>query len=199
MNFQGSTPEIVAGAAGNLLGKTQTVPRSELFAAVYAAEATGSNALKIYSGCKYLTDKAKRSRPRSNLIKNGDLWQRYWQAVEAKGGQVRVVKVKAHCDGDDIINGITKYRELAGNIAADAFAVRGAKKAQVPAAVALEVEATDTLAFKIQSRIAALICHHPTKDADARDALQHRAFKKARNAAKYVEEKQSSSWVWRRL
>ena len=95
-----------------------------------------------------------------------------------KKGRIQIVKVKAHCNDGDTDSGVTSHRELAGNAYANAIANEAAKRCQVSGVIMDEVDAADELSHKIQRRIAALTCLHPTKEADGRDATAHRKHKK---------------------
>ena len=135
VDFTGcEAPEVVAGCLGALAGADQSVPRSELQAAVCVAELTGPNEVGLMSDCKYVVDKASISRARSRYGANGDLWERYWSAYDSKSGKIRIVKVKAHCTHADVLNGAISWQDYAGNAYADAYADAAAEKASLPSA-----------------------------------------------------------------
>ena len=109
---------------------------------------------------------------------NADLWERYWTAFDHKNSKVAVRKVKAHCGSSEVSRGIISPKDLAGNAFADVLADKGAEEASLPHSVLAEFDALDALAWCIQSRISAIVCAAPTKQADLKEAALHRQLKK---------------------
>ena len=169
-------PELVAGVFGPVPGPEHTVPRSELYAAVYVLESVELDTdIHLISDSKYFVDKACRRRPDSFLAGHGDLWDRYWNAVENREGNVRISKVKAHATQEDLDRGVVSWDWYAGNAMADKLAVEGASRAALPAAIIMEFQATDSMAWQVQSRLTAIICEGPTREKDHADAIAHKA------------------------
>ena len=82
-----AAPELKAGFFGKLAGQEQTVPRSELYAAVFVLEQTEEREVKLLSDSKYFVDLIKARRSKSIAGSNADLWERYWQAFDWKMGK----------------------------------------------------------------------------------------------------------------
>ena len=72
-----NNPLVVAAAFGPLPGPDHTVPRSELYAAVFAMEATDAAEIWLVSDSKYFVDHANAPASRNLFGRNGDLWERY--------------------------------------------------------------------------------------------------------------------------
>ena len=170
-------PELTSGFFGPLAGPEQSVPRSELHAVLFVLEATQDKEVWVVSDSKYVVDLARSRRSKSLQAPNGDLWQRYWTAYDLKGGRVKVSKVKAHCDATDVLNGIVTWQDLAGNSFADTLAEEAAEAHQVPYAVTSAFDVLDAIAWKVQSRLAEIICAAPTRNADERAAKEHKKNK----------------------
>ena len=99
MNFSSPLePELRAGLFGGVPGPLQTVPRSELLAAVRTLELTDPEPVVLFSDSAYLVYGAADDMGHALAKGNGDLWQRYWQSVDKHLGCVLVVKVKAHAE-----------------------------------------------------------------------------------------------------
>ena len=85
--------------------------------------------------------KAKRSW---KLISDGDLWQHFYNAIEAKGAHsVRITWVKCHATPEHIKCGVTTQENKEGNDEADKIADIGAE---------LHGKDVISLAAKLQSR-----------------------------------------------
>ena len=172
-------PEVVAGCLGPLAGPEQTVPRSELQAAVFVSEVTGPNGVHLLSDNQYVVDRANQPRAASLHGPNGDLWERFWSAVDAKAGNLRVTKVKAHCNEQDVLNGVISPEDYAGNSFADACADSAADQSALPQALLSSFDVIDGAARQVQRRITAIICSGPTKDADDKEASSYKKSKRA--------------------
>ena len=86
--------------------------------------------------------------------------------------------------------GIISWQDLAGNAFADIFADKAAEAAALPHHVAAEYDALDAMAWRIQSRIAAIICAAPTRSADAADAAKHKEDKRKLKESQQADELQ---------
>ena len=184
-------PIMIGGVYGGLPGATQTVPRSELYAAVHVMEATGEAPVWLLSECKYFTDKARGLTARSSGCDNHDLWERYWSAHSLKAGDVRVTKVKAHGNLEDLREGHVSFEDYAGNAYADRFAVEGAEKVQLPFAITGAVQAMDAMGWQVRERIVAMICASPTKAAHDKDAVLAKKAKEARKQQQQEDEEEA--------
>ena len=112
--------------AASVIGK-QTIPRSELWAGILAAEAGLSNSAQkvTISDCAYFVNGAK-SENIDNLEQgsNGDLWG-HWQN-EVKRASHCVEKVKAHAEREVLQEYVAVDDFLANALAdatADAYAI----------------------------------------------------------------------------
>ena len=124
----------LAGLCGTLPG-TQTVPRAEVYAGYAALYAMATAEGMLWGLVTLVTDNiafhngANAPRHVSLASPNNDLWEKYWQAydaVQAKGRQVRVVKVKSHLTAAKMRLGYETWPRYAGNAFADALAIEGA-------------------------------------------------------------------------
>ena len=171
------TPEVTGAVFGPLAGPQQIVPRSELYAGLFVAEATGDRSIKLHSDSKYFVDHCNSRRHKSLLGAHGDLWERWWNCYDLKGGKLSVVKVKAHSDATAIGVDIS-WQDYVGNCYADKFADHAAEKASLPVGTLAAFDALDGRAWKIQSRIAAIITAGTTRAADEKAAKQHKELKR---------------------
>ena len=87
-----------------------------------------------------------------------------------------VGKVKAHCTAEDI-DTVIRWQDFAGNSFADKLADLAADLAAVPSSVAAAFKAIDATCWKVQSRIAAVICAASNREADEHEARSHKANK----------------------
>ena len=163
------------------------MPRSELYAAVFAFEKTSSRPVAVFSDSKYFVDLTKCSRTNNLHAPNGDLWLRYWAAYDHKAGKVTVRKVKAHCKYQDVIDGVIHWKDFAGNAFADQIADQAAEAAKVPQSVTSAFAAIDAVAWRVQGRIAAIICVSFTKAADGRASKAHKAQRAAARAEQLLQ------------
>ncbi len=60
----------------------------------------------------------------------GELWREVWVRMRDMEGEVKVVKVKAHTEEDEVEEGVITARDRYGNLHADAEARRGARLAE---------------------------------------------------------------------
>ena len=177
MDFEDpAAPELVVGCCGGLPGAVQTVPRAEMYAAIFTLENTGSQSIQMYSDCKYFVDGFQKGRSRCIESGNSDLWERFWEAANSKP-RIRVSKVKAHAKYEDVRYGRISLNEFAGNTYADKFANQGAAKVQLSPNVLTAFDIVDAVAWKVQSRLVAMICAAPTREADKAEAVLMKAAK----------------------
>ncbi len=65
MDFEDPTAlELVVGCCDGLPGAVQTVPRTEMYAAIFTLEDTGSQTIQMCSDCKYFVDGFQQKRVR---------------------------------------------------------------------------------------------------------------------------------------
>ena len=90
-----------------------------------------------------------------------------------------VVKVKAHCNSNDI-DVIIRWQDFAGNAFADKLADLAADMAAVPSHLVSAFKAIDATCWKVQSRISSIIFAASNRDADDREARSHKIDKASR-------------------
>ena len=173
-------PTVAAGRFGALPGPTQTVPRAELYAAIQALEVAELPEVTLFSDCKYFVDYSSKEPSLLRSAANGDLWDDYLKLTEHR--TVNVVKVKAHCTIEDVRNGIIQWEHYIGNSYADVLAGEGASRGQVSQVIVDEIASLDTMAWRIQDRLVAIVCAGTTKERDKHDAIEHRRTKAAQAA-----------------
>ena len=109
-------------------GYAGTSTRTELAAGILALMAHGPIHLASDSKAfvdranKYLSMLRKRKQPKRpwKLISDGDLWEHFWKAAEAKTpSAIAIVWVKGHATQQHIDQGITTQEKLVGNKEAD--------------------------------------------------------------------------------
>jgi hypothetical protein len=105
----------------------------------------------------------------------GDMADTVWNDIEhlnEQGWHIKISKVKAHTDDEDIANGrITRYDQI-GNDIADHYALHGALINEAPETVTNIINMIDATAWTIQNRLIA-ICqnyleHDPHEPKNAR-------------------------------
>ena len=180
-------PALHTGGYGGLPGKAQTVPRAALYAAVVVMEATGATPVWLLSDCSYFT-KGAADESSCEGSDNYDLWERYWRAHVQKNSNVRVSKVKAHGNVDDIREGRIDFENYAGNMYADRFAVKGAEMVQLPYAITSAVQAMDEMGYKVRERLVAMICAAPTRIEHEKDVVLAKQAKEAKRNASQEEQ-----------
>ena len=181
-------PTLLTGRFGALPASFHSVPRAELFAAVYVLENSTVSKIRLVSDNKVFVDGSSKILSQLILTTNGDLWERYFKAKEDK--EVIVVKVKSHGTDDQLITGFVNWEDFAGNSYADNLANEGAARAALPAATLLEYDSTDLLAKQVQGRLVAIICAGTTRDRDRKDAISHRQKRRAAAMAMSSHEAQ---------
>ena len=134
-------PSLACGAFGPLPGPLQTVPRSEIFAAIQVLDLV-HGAVIIYSDCEYFVSRAGAlgQRARMRAGKNGDLWARWWDLVDERDGAVIVRKVKAHSEHRALVSGAIALELYMGNAYADYMAGKGAEMGELDSNIILKVE-----------------------------------------------------------
>ena len=175
MNFSSPLePRLRASLFGGVPGLVQTVPRSELLAAVRTLELSDPEPVVLFSDSAYFVDGTADDREHALASGNGDLWQRYWQAVDLHLGCVLVVKVKAHAELEALSMGHIKWWHFAGNHFADRLACRGAESAALPEATVSALLAAEAIAWQVQSRLACILAHIAATCAPSKDELEAR-------------------------
>ena len=152
-------PKIACGAYGPLHGPRQTVPRSELYAAIQVLTLVQSGDVVIFSDCSYFVDHAGSMEKRECLClgRNGDLWTMWWDLRDKRDGRTIVKKVKAHSVYSDLCSGAITLENFRGNALADYLAGKGAELGRVDSNKILSIEFTDGQAWKIQNRLLAIL------------------------------------------
>ena len=189
LDFDNGKTEFVGACFGGLPGADQVVPRSELQAASQALKATGTSKVWFKSDSSYVVDLYAKSRNHSLLSINGDLWEEFWNLVDSKNGDVSISKVKAHCSVDEINAGIISWRDFEGNMYADKFADKGAEENQLSYEITSSIDVMDSMAWRVQERLAAIICANPTKLAN-KEAMALAKKKKAEKQKEKAQEGQ---------
>ena len=110
--------------------------RTELAAGILAVSAYGGVHIGSDSRAfvtkpnKYIRMINMNRKPKRawKLVSDGDLWQHFYEAVEAKGAHaVRLTWVKGHANEEHIASGITTQTNKAGNDEADKIADIGSE------------------------------------------------------------------------
>ena len=189
-----SCPTLEVGRFGPLPGSIHTVPRAELYAALYALQNSRKADVRLVSDSKYFVDSTSKHLNELILTGNGELWEEYFKEAEKKDS-VTVIKVKAHGSDEQLISGTTSWRDYAGNAYADLLAIEGAVRAALPAAILLEVDYMDQMAFKVQQRLIAVVCASDTREQDKKDAAAH----KRKRDEEYLQRSQEENLEAQRI
>ena len=144
--------QVTYGALGGL---PQTVPRSELTAALAALRAF-SGPLILYSDCDYFVKGVGKSSHWHLTCSNNDLWAQFVPLWSARRGEVRVLKVKAHAQAHHLQAGLITVPELRGNYLADGVAGLAASSHSIPEADVQQVAHVDALARSLARRFVAI-------------------------------------------
>ena len=162
-------PKIACGAYGPLPGRWQTVPRSELYAAIQVLDLVRTGNVVIFSDCSYFVDHAGLAEKRNCMClgSNGDLWTRWWALIDERNKVVDplgaplwtvvVKKVKAHSEYADLCSGAITLENFKGNALADYLAGKGAELGRLDSNIIATVEFIDGRAWKIQKRLLAIL------------------------------------------
>ncbi len=169
----GRQPPVVRNvsiAAAAVPGK-QTVPRAELWAAAWATE-LGSDekaeegpgyALDVRADAAYVVNGFASTVSQAKLARgrNGDLWERLKQGVEARTGTVTISKVKAHLSPTDMFSDHRlSIADFLGNHLADACAGAAAACTLQDNVAARTVERWERRAYLVALRLAAIEAWH---------------------------------------
>jgi len=163
-------PKPVQAICGILVGKTQTVPRAELTAAVELLKKHRGREgdITMFTDCNYVflgsskTAGAKRKG-------NGDLWHELKEEKilrEKAGYKVDIFKVKAHGSLVDIEGEKITIEDFKGNALADAFAGEAAKLHQAQHQQIKDIARIDKEAWLVQNRIMATMEAAMNKEDD---------------------------------
>ena len=174
-------PELISGRFGALPESQQTVPRAELYAAVYTLEHCTADRIVLMSDCKYFVDNAGLPKEHSVYGVNGDLWERYFDACAPKQS-VEAIKVAAHGELEQLVSGSIRWEDYIGNSYADKLAGEGAARAALPDSIISLYAMTDAIAWKVQARLVEIVCAAPTKEQDSVEARAHAQLKEQRLA-----------------
>jgi hypothetical protein len=152
---------IIAGVGG-----TQTVPRSELTAIVLLLSLVGNQNISIVVDASYIFKGLEKGKRKCLNGCNGDLWGRFWEAFETRGGHAttKFIKVKSHSTPQELACGCIEPHHFALNEAADFFAEESAREREPSDAYVNQVKGVDSRAWRIQSRLTAVaerICREP--------------------------------------
>ncbi len=157
----------------------QTVPRGELWAACAAARVAPSMiGARIMADATYIVDTLKDPERlgKARAKANGDLWAEYLEGVKEAGADLNAVKVKAHMEPKELLNGKANLEHFMGNHVADAAAGAAAEMALEANAQATIVERWNQRAFLIARRLAAIEAWHwvnePERNYDPPEPLE---------------------------
>ena len=145
----------LGGRAGILHGKTQTVARAELLAAVVALElcVNATQQVTIWTDCMFVVNGFARGRRRRHLS-HTDLWEKFWKAHDAINPPVLVHKVwRSHVTTAEITAGLISPLEAYGNDAADKLAARGALRNALSMEYVAATRSTDRRVRLVQTRL----------------------------------------------
>ena len=112
---------------------------------------------------------------------NADLWFRIGTLVKGREHLVKVVKVDAHLEPQQVIEGDMSITDFHGNALADAMAALGASLSQVPDAVAECQAATDARSWMVLKRLVAVNMHVVKTAGKRTGALRPKREKGARS------------------
>ena len=173
--------EILSGSGG--VPGRQTVPRAELFALLQVAQRT-AGPIVIHIDASYVT-KGWEKGPRHDHRHHQDLWRTLWEELEGRRG-FKVQKVKAHLKQEDVHRGIISQEAFDANNMADDLAGKAAERHQFPSHVYREMEERDSLARKVQLRLATILMEvasessKPSREERQQLAAQRAADREAR-------------------
>ena len=156
------TPTFAFGVATRLPGSVQTVPRAELLAVVLVLEVTDPNPVHVTTDAWLVVLGVRGGVGWGQRSNNFDLWERFWVAVEAKGGVNNVVVVvwtKANPSAEYILQHCLDLHTLVGNVIADSLASSHAAEVQVSEFESSRVLANIKLVQTIQLRLLAIARH----------------------------------------
>ena len=157
----------------NTLGKTQSVARAELLAAVVAHQlcAKATQQVIIWSDCMFVLHGFARGRRRKHLS-HADPWKDFWIAHDAIGPRVSLYKVwKGRVTEAEIAAGLISPLEADGSDVADKLAERGAIRNAVSLEFVAGIRQTDLCVKLVQTRlIEANLLHDQNKPKFARAA-----------------------------
>ena len=148
------------GMYGTLPGVRQTVPRAEITAATQALNhsvpSEGAATFEFCTDCMVLVNGWWRGKAKCMQSCNADVWEDFWNAVDAFPGAVLIRKVKAHTTQEDVEAGRISAEDKKGNEAADHNAGLGAKLHEPTFAQRREVMWADIYSWLVQTRLLAI-------------------------------------------
>ena len=171
----GGTLTTLGGRVRILHGKTQSVARAELPAAVVALQlrANATQHVIIWSDCMFVVNRFARGR-RSEHLSHADLWKDFWNACDSIGPLVLVHKVwRSHVTEGEIAAGLISPLEASGNLVADKLAERRPSRKAISVEIVASIRQTDLRVKLVQTRlIEANLLHVQNKPKLARAAAK---------------------------
>ena len=121
---------LIGAAWGPLPGK-QTVGRAELWAIIFLLCAAPGDVL-VYTGCQAIYKRWRANRRSyTSGTAMGDLWQQFWQALDRRPGDFRLVWYPSHLSTTSVSRGDIPLEAYVANHAADLLAEVAAKSCQL--------------------------------------------------------------------
>lgn len=131
----------------------------------------------ICSDSSYVVNRHEKGEDICNSGANWDLWQCFWLEWRRLAGRIKLVKVAAHKELEDVVLRRIDILDYYGNAMADHTAEKATSKAALPKEVVDDVRARRLLARRIRER---LICTHlvaaKLDPTSARDKLENPTF-----------------------
>ena len=119
------------GFAWGTMGSTlQTVPRAELMALISLLDATTGGRLEVFVDADYVVKGFKKG-PNFEHKSNTWLWDKLWEVISNREGDIEVTKVTSHLKAKDIADGRISAWSFWLNHLADAVADRAAAEARL--------------------------------------------------------------------
>ena len=146
---------------GTLTGEVQRVGRAELEAAIQLLNSTAGPMI-LHTDYKALVCGHARGPTHTKASRMADLWERFWEALDARPGgreQVAIKKVKAHVSEEAARSGEgpISMRYWHGNRIADEKARAGAARNQLPTDVVERVQLHTKMAELFMRRMTIIL------------------------------------------
>ena len=147
----GGSLNTLGGRAG---GKTHTVAKAELVAAVIALQlcARATQQFVIWTDCMFVVNSFASGRRRKHLS-HASLWKEFWDALDAIGPPILIYKVWSHVTEAEIVAGLISPLEASGNEVADKLAAKGALRNALSLEFVAAVRHTDSRVRLVRTRL----------------------------------------------
>jgi len=137
----------------------QTVPRAELTAVCIILGIAAAPLITIIVDAIYIIKGFERGPRRVLLYANADLWGRFWELVQGRGGpkSVKFNKIKSHLTSVEVACGVAPLDEVILNEGADAFAEIAATEHAASNADVQAIASADKRTWVVQKRMLAVL------------------------------------------